>query len=395
MNKQRSGLFLLSAVLLGACSMNGPNNFEVHEALLYGASTERIGWVYGSLNGVAQSEVKLGEQQLTLRPQVPDPLAINGTLSINGRATLRTPTSNVGRKVTVSRENGMNFIVQANANVEGVYFTDGTAWYKLSSRLQAGSLVRVSAQEQRGLRGAGKLTEAEADALANALQGQGQLAVAVIPEAEVPDAPLKAQPEPKNTLRTALFLQSQVNTATTAAPAPAPGVAAPVTSVPAPRVPAPVTPAPATPPASGTASGSTLSGGQLNIRELGRGAYSAYEQQQASVRLARSPSELGSLWSTANGNVSPPPAVPSVTFASNSVVAFFLGQRPTGGYGVRVLSTRANGTTLMVTVEVTSPGEGAITTQALTSPWVAFQVPGTFQRVVVQDPQGRTLAQTN
>lgn len=384
---RHAGLFVLGAALLGSCSMNGPNNYAVHEALLYGATQERIGWVYGSLDGRPQSEVKLGEQTLTLRPQVSDPLAVEGSLSVNGRATYRAPTTGGVRKISVSRDPGGTFTVQANGNVDAVYYTDGQAWFKLTERLAAGSVQRVPPQSNTALRGAGNLTPSEADALGRALSGQGLLAVAVLPGGELPDTPLAAQPQPGTYVRTGLYLQSGVTTTASAAP----------TSVPA--VPPSNTP-PTTPPLGGGAgSGSSTPGGMVtgssvNTRELGRGSNSRYGEQDARVVLARTPAQLNELWSLANGNQLPPPSAPSVNFSQNSVVAFFLGQRPTGGYGVRVLRTSASGNTVFVTVEVNAPPPGAITTQALTSPWVALQVPGSFQRAVVQDAQGRTLAQT-
>lgn len=45
-----------------------------------------------------------------------------------------------------------------------------------------------------------------------------------------------------------------------------------------------------------------------------------------------------------------------------------LGERPTGGYGIRVRRITRDGPTLTIRCEISEPREGAIVTQALTYP---------------------------
>lgn len=73
-------------------------------------------------------------------------------------------------------------------------------------------------------------------------------------------------------------------------------------------------------------------------------------------------------------------------------MAFFWGQKPTGGYGVQYVSSQLSGSTLRVTLRLVSPAPGAILTQALTSPFVLLEVPGRFSRVEFVDANGRLLA---
>lgn len=363
-------LVLLGGVLAG-CTMNGPQNLELHEVLLYGATQERIGWVYGTTPGGARTDLKLGDQTLELRPQVQDPLALPGTLSVNGKATYRVPTAATPQKVTVTRApGGQSFSVRANDDLTAVFFTDGRAWFKLTERLASGTVVTVPARTNTALRGAGQLTDAEADALGTALLGQGQLAVAVLADSAIPDAALNVQPAPKAYLRTALYLQGGVSTTLGSA--------------------APTTPTPPTTPTT-----PTTPGGSVTARELARGNNSTYSGQNATVFLSRSASDLAGTWRTAYGNQLPQPTPPAVNFEASSVVTFFLGQRPTGGYGVQYVSARASGDTAVVTVRTTAPGPGSITTQALTSPFLSVTVSGRFTRAVVQDESGRVLAQSN
>ncbi len=65
-------------------------------------------------------------------------------------------------------------------------------------------------------------------------------------------------------------------------------------------------------------------------------------------------------------------------FRENIVVAAFLGQRPTGGYGVQITRTKDN----RLRVYAKSPPAGAMTTQALTAPFEVVSVRATEERPV-------------
>lgn len=348
MQKTLIAALALGAGLLPGCSMSGPGNLKVHEVLLYGGTQERIVWVYGSLGQSAQSSVKLSGTAVELRSQVQDPLALPGTLSVNGKATYRLPTTPLSPKLSVTRDTRGRFNIAMN---EGgtVYFTDGRAWMRLNATSGGG----VSATPVSGLRGAGHLTDAEADALGAALLDQGALAVTVLNEGAVPDAPLTTEPAPSEYKRTALYILAGVPTLTAST--------APITS-------------PSTP------------GGRVNFTELASGSNAAVNT--ASVQVATTQAAVNALYNLAYGRQTGRPDVPSLS-GNETVVGIFLGQRPTGGYGVRVTGASAQGGVLTLTVDLRAPGPGSITTQALTSPWTIVRVPGTYREVRVMDPQGR------
>ena len=108
-----------------------------------------------------------------------------------------------------------------------------------------------------------------------------------------------------------------------------------------------------------------------------------------SVQVATTDAEVAALYAQAYGRQTDVPAPAPV--ASGTVVGIFLGQRTTGGYGVRVVGARANGEVLTLTVQLRSPGPGSITTQAITSPWTLVRVDGTYTRVEVVDTLGQPL----
>ena len=354
--------------------MQSPGNLAVHEALFYGGNQQRVAWVYGTLGGGPESSVRLGEKAATLRPQLSgDVLGLPGTLSVDGKATYAGTTTATSSRVNVTRSGG-SYSIQALGNVEAVYATDGAAWFRLSGPVTAGQTVLASAVQNTFLRGAGDLTDTEADALGAQLKGQGALAVAVLPDDSLPDQALKVEPalEAGKHPLTGLYVQSGIAQVTAPTqPATRLPTTAPVTS-------SPVT----TPPVTGTA----ISGAS---RQLAGGSNAAASDFQ--VIVARDAASLGALWNTAYGRQTNVPALPTLV-AGRSVVGVFLGQRPTGGYSVSLASARVVAGVLELKVNVAAPGPGSITTQSLTSPWFAAEVTGTFGSVVVRDAaSGRTL----
>ncbi len=374
----------LGLALLTGCTMQSPDNLAVHEALFYGGNQQRVAWVYGTLGGAqagaAQSSVRLGDKPATLRPQLSgDALGLPGTLSVDGKATYAGTTTATSSRINVTRSGG-SYSIQALGNVEAVYATDGAAWFRLSGPVTAGQTVLASAVQNTFLRGAGDLTDPEADALGAELKGQGALAVAVLPDDSLPDQALKVEPalEAGKHPLTGLYVQSGI-AQVSAVPQPTP--VPPVTT--SPVTTSPMTTSPATTPPVTTSPASSAS------RQLAGGSNAAASDFE--VIVARDAASLGTIWNTAYGRQSNVPALPTL-LTGRSVVGVFLGQRPTGGYSVSLASARIVGGVLELRVNVAAPGPGSITTQSLTSPWFAAEVTGTFTSVVVKDAaSGRTL----
>ncbi|KEF33736.1 hypothetical protein RDMS_11120 [Deinococcus sp. RL] len=145
-----------------------------------------------------------------------------------------------------------------------------------------------------------------------------------------------------------------------------------------PVAPATPAPAPSTPAAAG----------RVAVTELASGTNAAVSAP--SVQVATTQAALNALYARAYGNQTGAPAAPTLR-SGETVVAIFLGQRPTGGYGVRVTGASVKGDTLTLTVELRAPGPDSIVTQALTSPWTVVRVAGTFTRVQLVDAAGRPV----
>ncbi|WP_019585604.1 protease complex subunit PrcB family protein [Deinococcus apachensis] len=346
---------LLGAGLLAGCSVNGPGTLKVHEVLLYGGTQERIVWVYGTLGSGGQTGVKLGGQAVDLRAQVQDPLAVAGTLSVNGKATYRVPTTVVSPKLVLTRDTRGLFDISFSEAGGIIYYTDGRTWTRLNSTSGRG----VTGTPVNGLRGAGNLTEAEATALGSALLNQGTLAVAVLNEATVPDAALAVEPTAGEYRRTALYVLPGVRTVTASA--------------------GNFTPTPAPTP-----------GGRLNLTVLASGTNAS--ATTSAVQVATTQAGVSALYNVAYGRQTGVPNVPNLA-GGETVVGVFLGQRSTGGYSVRVTGASAQNGVLTLTVALSAPGPGTITTQAITSPWTIVRVPGSYREVRVVDIQGQPFEQ--
>jgi hypothetical protein len=92
------------------------------------------------------------------------------------------------------------------------------------------------------------------------------------------------------------------------------------------------------------------------------------EPRQAVVRTE---AEWVQLWRQHAGGAPLPP----VDFKSRTVVAVFLGTRPTAGFAVEITGTRRDGATLVVQWQERRPGPDRMTAQVLTSPAHLASIP--------------------
>jgi hypothetical protein len=93
------------------------------------------------------------------------------------------------------------------------------------------------------------------------------------------------------------------------------------------------------------------------------------------TRVIRDAKDWASTWASLHAGL-PAPPLPHVDFKTNAVVFVALGPRNTGGFDVDVERVdRRTPNDLVVHVVETSPGEGCMSTQVITSPAVAVRVP--------------------
>lgn len=108
---------------------------------------------------------------------------------------------------------------------------------------------------------------------------------------------------------------------------------------------------------------------QVMPKTIDRGANSQVESPRQTV--ARTPAEWSALWRSH----APNRPVPDLDLSSMMVAAVFLGSRPTSGYSVEIVRSRADGQSLVVEYVERQPAPDAITAQMLTRPFHIVVMP--------------------
>lgn len=111
---------------------------------------------------------------------------------------------------------------------------------------------------------------------------------------------------------------------------------------------------------------------ELGFEEVEQGAQSGIRDPRGIA--VRDGETWGALWQEHTAGVDPPLPVPEVDFGREMVVAFFLGERPTGGYSVEIVRIILWPDGLVVRVAVTQPESGEIVPQVLTQPFHIVRV---------------------
>lgn len=111
----------------------------------------------------------------------------------------------------------------------------------------------------------------------------------------------------------------------------------------------------------------------VSFTTLLKGAYSGITDRQAV--LITDEAAWQAHWRRHASRQVPVPPAPPFDFSQGSILAVYMGERNSGGNAVEVTGVSQDGDTLWVTVRQTTPGPGAITTQALTQPFHIVKIP--------------------
>jgi hypothetical protein len=324
-------LTIAALLLLIGCAPDEPSAPRLHDISLYGFEGNHVyGYFYGP-----PTTLQAAERSLVLTEgSVDDPFAVEGALLVNGEPYLKQPIAALSSPpVEVSRIlMSTDLVVRVQEAVKEVLYFDGQRWFTLLEEGEPGFSARVVPRERiAGLRRVGELNTAEAAMLERVLRGRGPLVVTVLPEPRNRPRRVDGLEEYR---RTALFVQTELSVDRTVAPPPIQ---------------------------------------ELTWDELARGTQAA-TGERTEFHLATSQERFIRLWNLAYGRQLNVPPAPSIDFRRDTVVGFFLGQRPTGGYSVAVRDVTLEGGEVYVDVRITEPRPGDITTQALTSPWVLVRI---------------------
>ncbi|HKI55663.1 MAG TPA: protease complex subunit PrcB family protein [Trueperaceae bacterium] len=334
-------------VLFAGCvPQSGP---KLHDVYVYGALNERLSYLYGS-----PGTISIDGKDVTLTQGTKaDPFAVTGALLADGKPYLSSSLQPPKQPPVVVSHIPLttDLELQVNQDVQQVVYFDGGDYLTLADSATAGTTKRVVPTPRlNGLRGLGQLTDPEADALANGLSKSGKpFVVAVLPEKGLPAHAVNGTSE---YLHTGLYVQQGLATATAAA------------------------------------QGSSQ---QVPWEVLAHGQHAVgFDKPQ--YDLVTSQDQLTNLWYQAYGTQLQVPSVPQLDFSRETVVAIFEGKKPTGGYGLEVRGVTIQNGELYIDLVETSPSAGAITTQAITSPWLILHVlHGGFQVAWIRNPDDGSL----
>lgn len=304
----------------------------LHDIYLYGLDGDHVR--YSVFYGGATELSLDGESVVLTEGTVDAPFAVPGSLLVDGdphRATTVDPIEPLLSAARIPLTTSLQ--VRTSEALARVVYFDGEMWLSLLDEVPAGIAQRVAPRPRIGrLRGVGSLTPAEADALADFLELQGSpVVVASLPADALPQRTIDGLAEYRVT---GLFVQDVI----------------------------PVDASAYEPPPE-----------QLTWEVMAQGTQASGFDERT-FRFVQNERELIELWNRAWAGRLELPPVPGVNFRRETILAVFLGQQPTGGYGIEVADATLEGQELFVDMRFREPDPGAITTQALTSPWVMIRV---------------------
>jgi len=96
--------------------------------------------------------------------------------------------------------------------------------------------------------------------------------------------------------------------------------------------------------------------------------------EKAGQKTVKTKKEWKKLWESVHRNVNPKPKLPKVDFQKHSIVAVFMGQKPTAGYNTKIEKVHKRKKTIVISYRETSPPADAITASVITTPYSMVQI---------------------
>ena len=331
-----TALILLS-LLMSACVPEEDAGLELHDIALYSNASDLRG-VYGYFYG-EPTTLRVGSQgqAVTLSEGSSEaPLAVPNSLLVNEQPYLKSSLQKLSPPPTrvqrIPLTSDVELEVGSSPAAQEVVYFDGSKWFTLATNPVPTVGRRVIPRERLvNLGTLGELTRDEALALEQALAPRAPVAVTLLGEERVPGRRIGGLDGYR---RTALYVQQTVPTDDAAYRPPA----------------------------------------QELVWEVIDSGAQAVGNEEPSFQLITNDAQLSAVWNRAYGSRLTPPSLPDVNFRRETILAVFLATKPTGGYGLEVEDITLEGSDVYTDLRTTEPAEGAITTQALTTPWVLIRV---------------------
>jgi PrcB C-terminal len=319
-------------LLLGACLPQTEGGLRLHDIEVYSNAFDLQGvqsYFYG-----APATLKVGSETLELTEGNPTgDFSVPSALLVGGQPYYKRALSRLQFPPTRVQKIPLTSDVQLEVGeqVNEVLYFDGSKWFTLVNAAGRGFKAKVVPKERlQGLQNIANLNREEAEAIQKALIPRAPVAVTVM-DSRLPEGSAGGFTE---YLRSTFYIQQTVPTDDSAYQTP---------------------------------------NEELIWDTLAEGGQ-ATGVDQAEYALIANSEQLLSFWNRAYGSQLSVPPLPDVDFRRETIVAAFAGSKPSGGYGLAVDGVTLEGSDAYIDLTESQPAEGAITTQALTSPWVMLRI---------------------
>lgn len=326
----------LTIVLLGfllGCVPEVNEALKLHEIALFSNGLDlnkRHAYFYGEAQEVLVSGSRLGLSE----GRSDDPFAVESALLVDGKPYLSQSLGKLSPPPTRVQRIPLTTEVQleVGSEVKDVLYFDGLRWFTLVGEAKPGFKTTLVPKERlNGLVGVGNLSREEAEMLRAILEPRGALAVTVMPDAPVAARQVDGFAE---YLQTALYIQLTLPTDITAYNPPARDL----------------------------------------IWEILAEGNQAIGFSQSDYIFITDESQLLSVWNKAYGAQLSVPALPQIDFTRETLVAIFMGEKPTGGFGIQIDDISLDQGAVYINMQLLEPAPGMMMTQALTSPWMMVRI---------------------
>lgn len=121
---------------------------------------------------------------------------------------------------------------------------------------------------------------------------------------------------------------------------------------------------------------------ELKIEQTFEGTQSGVNQAKNVV--VNKKEDWENLWKEIHSMTLPLPPLPEIDFTKNTVLATFLGQKPTGGYTIVIPKIVKKDKEIIVTLESKEPPKEAMAIQVITAPYYVVVVPKIEDEKMIQ-----------
>lgn len=117
---------------------------------------------------------------------------------------------------------------------------------------------------------------------------------------------------------------------------------------------------------------------QLTVTKVEQGSYSGFGSRREVV--VTNAADWATFWKQHHSRVFPVPALPTIDFSKEMVIAVFMGQRSSGGFSTTIEKVVDGAKNVVVTYREKSPS--GMSTAAMSQPFHIVRVPASTKPVV-------------